>query len=92
MSGIAATCISIQKQILHDTSSGCKASKMLSELKAKSYGFDYQIKYDSSNRPIGVCWMTSYMRNLWIHYGDLLFLDCKKKDMNCLYWPNHCQQ
>jgi hypothetical protein len=60
---------------------------MLSELKAKSDGFDYQIKYDSSNRPIGVCWMTSYMHTLWIHYGDLLFLDCKKKDMNHLYWP-----
>lgn len=37
--------------------------------------------------PTGVCWMTSYMRNLWIRYGDLLFLDCKKKDMNRLYWP-----
>jgi len=87
MVGVATTCINIRKQILSETSSGWKVSKMLSELKQNSMGFDFRIQYDSSNRPIGVCWMTSYMRNLWIRYGDLLFLDCKKKDMNRLYWP-----
>jgi len=87
LKGVSTTCINIQKQILNDTSSGWKVSKMLAELKEKSIGFDFRIKYDSSNRPTGVCWMTSYMRNLWIRYGDLLFLDCKKKDMNRLYWP-----
>lgn len=79
MNGVTATCIDIRKQILNDTSSGWKVSKMLSELKEKSIGFDFRIKCDSSNRQNGVCWMTSYMRNLWIRYGDLLFLDCKKK-------------
>jgi hypothetical protein len=68
---------------------------MFSELKQNSMGFDFRIQYDSSNRPTGVCWMTSYMPSLWIHYGDLLFLDCKKKryepTLLALHWSYHYQ-
>ncbi len=85
--GIAAACQRIRSQILNESGSGWKVTQVLAELKLKSSGFDYRIHYDSSSRPIGVCWVTKYMRHLWIRYGDILFLDCKKKDMNTLYWP-----
>ena len=87
MTGIAATCIEVRRQILHDTGSGWKVTKMLEELKGRTIGFDYRINFDALNRPIGVCWITNNMRNNWVRYGDLLFLDCKKKDLNRLYWP-----
>ena len=77
--GIAAACQRIRSQILNESGSGWKVTQVLAELKLKSSGFDYRIHYDSSSRPIGVCWVTKYMRHLWIRYGDILFLDCKKK-------------
>ena len=47
----------------------------------------YRVKYDLNNRPEAICWMFPDMHQHFLRYGDILFLDAQKRDMNKPGWP-----
>ena len=47
----------------------------------------YRVKYDLNNRPEAICWMLPEMHQDLLRYGDILFLDAQKRDMNKPGWP-----
>ena len=59
----------------------------MEESKNDNPGVDYRVKYDSCQRPEGVCWIFPEMREDLICFGDILFLDAQKKDYNKPSWP-----
>ena len=59
----------------------------LESLKSKDRYFQYFISCNNDQEVNGIVWMTRYMREFWIRYGDIIFLDSKKKQLNKLCWP-----
>lgn len=47
----------------------------------------YEIATDATGRPIGIWWRTGAMRKAWIRYGDSIYLDRMKRQMNEFHWP-----
>jgi hypothetical protein len=47
----------------------------------------YEVCTDNDGRPIGIWWMTGEMLKAWIRYGDTLYLDSMKRQMNEFHWP-----
>jgi hypothetical protein len=83
----ALRCADILRNILQGTESGWVLKEYLQGLKDEVPGFDYRVARDTQGRPTGAVWITQTMRESWIRYGDLLFLDAKKKPLNKLEWP-----
>ena len=73
-------------QILQDSGEGWNVVKILTKNKEKCPGFDFKIWFDSKNKPIGVCWITTDMRNRLKRHGDVLFLDSQKRQFNKHGW------
>ena len=47
----------------------------------------YHVRYDEKTfKPVAVCWMLLEMHEDLIRYGDTLFLDAQKKDINTPGW------
>ena len=64
------------------------ALALLNRYKQMNPGLDYRVRYHAiSSKPEAVCWMLPEMRQDAIRYGDLLFLDAQKRDMNTPGWP-----
>jgi hypothetical protein len=52
--------------------------------------FEYEVARDKADgQPIGVIWTTRSMREAFVRFGDILFLDFMKHQMNHLHWPYH---
>ena len=49
--------------------------------------FVYEVCADNDGRPVGIWWMTGEMSKAWIRYGDTLYLDSMKRQMNVFHWP-----
>jgi hypothetical protein len=60
---------------------------LLKQTKIELPGFQYRIRYDERGCPLGVLWMTAEMRRNAVLYGDVLFLDAQKRQMNHAGWP-----
>ena len=56
-------------------------------LQAQDPNFVYEVCTDNDGRPVGIWWMTGEMLKAWIRYGDTLYLDSMKRQMNVFHWP-----
>jgi hypothetical protein len=55
----------------------------MDELKVNAHGFDYQVKKDSTDKPVGMMYMTAQMSYHARHYGSILVcLDAQKRQYN----------
>ena len=63
------------------------AINFLQRVQKSSPGLVYDVKTDHLGRPEAVYWMLPEMRNDLLRFGDVLFLDACKKDMNRAGWP-----
>jgi hypothetical protein len=61
--------------------------KLLQKMHEEDHGFTYFVAYDSEGRECGFMWMTPVMRRMFELYGDVLFLDAMKRQLNSVYWP-----
>ncbi len=85
--GIASICTEILSDVLRDSNSSYSLEKYLRSLKDHNSYFNYAISRDMTGHATGVVWQTECMRKSWIRYGDIIFLDAKKKQINSLSWP-----
>jgi hypothetical protein len=75
-------------RVLQEGNSGWQLELYLERLKSSSPLFDFCIAWDeNSGRPTGVVWMTAMVQYYWIRYGNVLFIDSKKKKLHTLDWP-----
>jgi hypothetical protein len=63
--------------------------RFLQKVQAQDKWFHYEIAKDKNGSPIGVVWTTRVMREAFIRFGDKLFLDFMKQEMNHLHWAYH---
>ena len=56
-------------------------------LQSSDPNFVYEVCTDDEGRPVGIWWMTGEMLKAWIRYGDTLYLDSMKRQMNIFHWP-----
>ena len=64
------------------------ALALLNKYKQMNPGLDYRVRYHPvSSKPEAVCWVLPEMKQDAIRYGNLLFLDAQKRDMNSPGWP-----
>ena len=63
------------------------AIRYFNNLASRDPNFAYEVAEDDQGRPIGVWWMTGEMKRAWFRYGDSLYLDSMKRQMNSLHWP-----
>ena len=67
--------------------SGWDVLNFVQKMKLSFPGFDYRIHHDSgTNDPIGIVWMTPNMKCNWKQYGETLFLDMQKREVNKFGW------
>jgi hypothetical protein len=57
------------------------------ELRASDPDFTYRIARMESGQVCGYVWQTSTMRADWEDYGNVLFLDAMKRQLNSVHWP-----
>ena len=80
----------ISKQILRELlpQEGWKVLLYLAKLKLVDPDFDFRVSYNStSNAPTGVLWCTAGTKENFERFGDILFVDARKRHLNDLYWP-----
>jgi hypothetical protein len=77
----------ILRNALNETSASSRIEKLLDDLVKKDPGFAYRIARADSGSISGYVYMTSVMRARWERYGDVLFLDAMKRQLNSLHWP-----
>jgi hypothetical protein len=77
----------ILRSSYRESGSHWRVEKLLSGCKETMSGFDYRVAYNPDGAPTGVVWMTKEMRVAWLRYGNLVFLDSQKRQMNKLHWP-----
>ena len=75
------------EQILHNDKDTWKAVAYLEKLKAEMHGFDFKIHYNNDGLPDAIVFMTHGMRRNLIRFGDILFLDSSKRQLNKIGWP-----
>ena len=73
-------------QIMQDSGEGWNVIKILSKVEEENTGFCYCIWFDSNDKPIGICWMSSNMKKRLLRYGDIIFLDAQKRQYNKHGW------
>jgi hypothetical protein len=61
--------------------------RLLESMHKADPGFTYKIAYDTEGHECGFMWMTPVMRRMFELYGDVLFLDAMKRQLNSVYWP-----
>jgi hypothetical protein len=64
-----------------------QVERYLSKLKMADATFDYRISYDDDGHATGIVWQTGAMRAAFNNYGQALFLDAMKRQLNNLDWP-----
>ena len=77
--GLASKCYDILKDVMSDNTVSSRLENYLIQLQEVEDSFQFEIGRDRLGHPIGVVWMTHAMRQSWIRYGDLMFLDAKKR-------------
>lgn len=63
------------------------AIKLLEDAARTTNGFVFRVRRNNDGRPIGILWMTATMRRNAVRFGDILFLDAQKRQMNLSGWP-----
>jgi hypothetical protein len=59
----------------------------LQDLHDKDPSFTYRIARASDGSACGYVWQTSTMRADWEDYGNVIFLDAMKRQLNSIHWP-----
>ncbi len=75
------------RQALHEGSDTIHILRLLESMHKKDPGFTYLVAYDSEGRECGFMWMTPVMRRMFELYGDILYLDAMKRQLNSVHWP-----
>ena len=75
------------RNIMHNDPDSWSALAFLQESKKELPNFDYEIHYGHDNKPDGIMYMTSQMKNNLIRFGDIFFLDAQKRAFNQIGWP-----
>ena len=70
--------LAILRKVMQDDSGTWKAIGYLNELKIKMPGTDFRVRYDECHLPDAIVWMTPFMKNNLVRYGDVLYLDAQK--------------
>ena len=74
----------IYASIIQNGTSSWKALAFLRKIKFEEEGFDFRIHFNDDHVPDGIVWMTKAMRKSLVRYGDIIFLDVKKRQHNKL--------
>jgi hypothetical protein len=77
----------ILRNALNESTDSRRIEKLLEDLVKKDAGFAYRIARADNGSISGYIYMTSVMRARWERYGDVLFLDAMKRQLNSLHWP-----
>ena len=77
----------ILRKVMQESGETWDALKYLEDVAAKTSGFVFRVRRNPEGRPIGILWMTATMRRNAAMYGDVLFLDAQKRQMNASGWP-----
>lgn len=75
------------RRVLQEGGDIWDAIAFLEQVKDSNPGTFYRVKYDQRQRPEAICWILPEMRQDLIRYGNVLFLDACKKDLNRPGWP-----
>ena len=73
-------------RIKQNDSESWQALALLKELTSKSTRLDFRIRFNDYMLHIGVVWITFTMRQRFLQYCDILFLDAPKRGYNKLCW------
>ena len=63
------------------------AISYLTEIQKHGCNILFDVKYDNKNKPEAICWKLPEQHDGLIKFGDILFLDAQKRDMNKPGWP-----
>jgi hypothetical protein len=77
----------ILKNALNESTDSSRIEKLFGDLALKDPGFAYRVARADNGSISGYIYMTSVMRARWERYGDVLFLDAMKRQLNSLHWP-----
>lgn len=79
------------RKVLHhalkESTDAARIEKLFQDLHKKDSGFHYNISYDKDNNPTSYSWQTPWQRAAFEQYGDVIFLDCMKRQQNSVDWP-----
>ena len=75
------------KTLMQENSNTWKVLSYLDKCKSQMPGFDYRVQKTKSGKPIGIMYMTSYMRLNLLRNSSIMFLDAQKRQMNKMGWP-----
>ena len=75
------------RTVIQEDAGTWKAIGYLRELQKIIPGTDFRVRYDISNLPDVIGWMTPFMKQNLIRYGDVLCLDTQKRQYNHIGWP-----
>ena len=75
------------REALQDDGEGWKAIKYMDLCKRRDPHFDYRLSRNQQGKPTGIVYMTGEMREAFIQHGDIISLDCMKREYNKLKWP-----
>jgi len=73
--------------ILQTDNNVWSALNFLNKCKESIPGFDYRILKARAGNPTALLYMTSRMRYNLIRYGNIMFIDGQKRQLNKLNWP-----
>ena len=77
----------LSKKFMQDGDSHWSTIKFFEDLIAKGTNIKYHVRYHpKSRRPVAICWSLIEMRSDLRRYGDVLFLDAQKTDINKPGW------
>lgn len=64
-----------------------KAIEYLNRLQQVILETDFRLRYNQFHLPDAIMWMTPFIKNSLVRYGDILCLDAKKRQYSRLWWP-----
>jgi hypothetical protein len=75
------------KEALSEGNDTMHIIRLLESMHKEDPGFTYCVAHDSDGQECGFMWMTPVMRRMFELYGDILFLDAMKRQLNSVHWP-----
>jgi hypothetical protein len=75
------------REALQEGNDTMHIKRLLESMHQADPGFTYFVALDSEGRECGFMWMTPVMRRMFELYGDVLFLDAMKRQLNSVNWP-----